>query len=181
MSIDRGGTATHDRTPAENLRALVRSLDPETLTNEVVAIAFRRIPGVGLGDEHLVKRIRDAFEREHALTRAKHWYRDHDKPPAITIPTDRTIDRDTGNTVTRADVLAAVKHYLGERERGCENPGGVIDCTGPSPAGYRCPACVQQGLREEAILDALLDAMDEEGGHQIGTDLERAVTDGGAR
>lgn len=140
-------TPTHERTPHEHLRALIRELDPETPTTEINRIVVDRIPGGGPSDEAIVETIREDFEREHAGAHAKQCWA-HDDPPTLSILTERTIDRDTGTTVVRADVRAAIEHFCGDRERGCGNTGGVIEWSDPVGPGYRRPDCLQQGLRE---------------------------------
>lgn len=180
MSDEHPWTVPHDRTAHETLRALMRWLDPETPTNESIWIAFRRIQGVGPGDEAIVEHLRETVEKEHVVVRAKRWYCGRDDPPAITIPAERTIDRDTETTVACEDVCAAIGHFFGERERTCENPGGVIDCTGPVGSSYRWPDCLQPGRREEAILDALRDRM-VNSDHPTESLLTPAVTDEGDR
>lgn len=163
MSDERTWTAMRDRTPHENLRALMRHVDVETPTAEIIRIAFIRIPGLGPGDESTVERIREDFAREHAVARAQRWLATQDEPPTITVPDRRTIPADTDGEVHPAEVRAVVAHRHSAREaRTCENPGGVIDCSGPDDPGYRCPSCDQQRQREAAIIDDLLTTVTRE-------------------
>lgn len=177
-NADDRWTATHKRTPYENVRALLRQLGPTTPTTTVLRIAYRRLPVRCPEDDAIVESVREELAREQAIARAKRWYCTCTDPPTITISAEQTTARDTRTTVTPEDIITAAEHYLGKHERGCENPGGVIDCTGPTRAGYRCPDCYQQGQRETAILDALLDAMTADSARES---RSPAVADGGER
>lgn len=170
---DRTWTATHDRTPYENLRALMRHIDPETPTTEILRLAFIRIPGLGETDEHIVETIHETFAEEHALARAQRWLDEQDKPSTITLDAERRLSpADTDGSVHSAEVRAVVAHRLGARPaRTCEN-GTVIECNGPDEPGYRCPDCGQQRRREQAIIEALLDVADRERPTPRATEIE---------
>jgi hypothetical protein len=156
MSDDRAWTVTADRSPRENLRALVRQLNIETPTAEIARLAFIHIPGAGA--ESTVESVREALAEEHALARAQRWLAMQDESVTVTLSDERrTLPVDTDGEVHAAEVRAVVAHRLGARKaRTCENLGGVIDCAGPDCIGYRCPTCSQQRRREDAISDELL-------------------------
>jgi hypothetical protein len=156
MSVDRTWTATADRSPRENLRALVRQFNIETPTAEIARLAFIHIPGAGA--ESTVESVRDALAEEHALARVERWLARQDEPVTVTLSDERrTLPVDAEGEVHPAEVRAVVAHRLSAREaRTCENPDGVIDCSGPDCIGYRCPTCSQQRRREDAIIDELL-------------------------
>jgi hypothetical protein len=153
---DRTWETTIDRTPRENLRALVRQLNIETPSKEIARLALIHIPGGGA--ESTVESVQEALAEEHELARAQRWLAMQDEPPTITLSEERrTLPVDTEGDVHPAEVHAVVAHRLGGREaRTCENTGGVLDCAGPDCIGYRCPDCGQQRRREQAIIDELL-------------------------
>jgi hypothetical protein len=176
---DRTWTATHDRTPYENLRTLMRHIDPETPTSEIIRLAFIRIPGLGPGDDHIVERVREEFAEEHALARTQRWLDTQEEPPTITIPDARTRTEDDGTVVPDETVRATIDDRLRTRsQRACLDPGpdSVIDCTGPDGPGYCCPACEQQQRREEAIIEALLDTWED---HEAPIAPQTAIADRG--
>lgn len=181
MSDDnRTWTVTHERTPHENLRALMRHIDPETPTAEIIRLASIRIPGLGTGDEQIVERIRETFAEEHALARARRWLDDREEPPTITLDEERRRSpTDTDGVVHPAEVRAIIDHRLGARvSRNCDN-GSVIECNGPDNHGYRCSACGQQCRREDAIVEAILNTWEET--REPETAPQTAIADGGER
>lgn len=178
---ERPWTGSHDRTPDENLRALVYHLDPATQTADITRLGAVRIPALGEEDEHLVERIRETVAEQHAIARARRW-NTRDEEPTITMPDAHTIEADDGNVVPPEQVQAAIEHRLsGRSPRACldHDPASVIGCTGPDGSGYRWPTCDQQRRREEAILEALLDAWEAD--RDAPTAPQRAITDGGER
>lgn len=201
MSDDRTWEMSYDRTPYENLRALMRHIDRSISNAQILRIAFARIPGLGPSAEPIVEAIRQEFEHEHAVAWARRWLDAQNEPPTIALNEERrSIPSDTDGVVHPAEVRAVVAHQLGGRTaRTCENPDGVIECTGPDEVGFRCPECTTQRRREEAILDELLRVVKRDGlddaapslttaeeqpseaptGNWTDTDPTRAVTDGG--
>lgn len=173
---DHTWTATPERPPYENVRTLLRQLGPAMPTTTVLRIAYRRVPGAGPEDEAIVEHVREELAREQAIARAKRWYCACADPPTITIPAEQTTAQDSRIAVA-PEIITAAERYLSEREHRCENRVGVIGCTGSARAGYRCPDCLRQDLRETAILNALLDAMVD---HAPEAQLP-AITDGGGR
>lgn len=154
-----------ERSPYENLRALMRALDIETPTSEILGLAFEHIAGLGDSDGHIVDRIREEFAEEQALARAERWLATQEEPPTITVPDARTIPEDTGSVVANETVRATVEYRLDARSsRACleHDPDSVIGCAGPDEPGYCCPTCSQQRRREDAIIDALLAVWNDE-------------------
>jgi hypothetical protein len=156
--------ASADRSPYENLWALMRAVEGYPPISEISATAYRYIPGLGDTDTHIVERIYDEFAEEHALARAEQWMSDREELPTITVPDARTRPEDDGTRGASDIVRATVEYRLARSSRSCldHDPDSVIDCAGPDGSGYCCPACCQQRRREDAIIDALLAVWNDE-------------------
>jgi hypothetical protein len=157
--------AKTDRSPYEDLRALMRAVTGYPSISEISATAYRYIPGLGDTDTHIVKRIYAEFAEEHALARAEQWMDNRDDPPTLAIPDARTKPEDDGTVVASETVRATLEYRLGARSpRSCldHDPDSVIDCAGPDEPGYCCPACSQQRRRDDAIIEALLTVWNDE-------------------